>query len=61
MMMTAGYFRPLPDLPKPFWRYPVSYINYSAWALQVSLRLQTTIVPPKEKSPNFKCMVCIAR
>ncbi|KAF5931301.1 hypothetical protein HYC85_032174 [Camellia sinensis] len=35
MMMTAGFFRFLPDLPKPFWRYPMSYINYMAWALQV--------------------------
>ncbi|KAI7983919.1 ABC transporter G family member 15 [Camellia lanceoleosa] len=34
MMMTAGFFRFLPDLPKPFWRYPMSYINYMAWALQ---------------------------
>ncbi|XVF69603.1 hypothetical protein PTKIN_Ptkin11bG0094300 [Pterospermum kingtungense] len=34
MMMTAGYFRLLPDLPKIFWRYPVSYINYGAWGLQ---------------------------
>ncbi|KAE9462213.1 hypothetical protein C3L33_05881, partial [Rhododendron williamsianum] len=34
MMMTAGFFRLLDDLPKPFWRYPVSYISYGAWALQ---------------------------
>ncbi|KAF5725469.1 ABC transporter family protein [Tripterygium wilfordii] len=34
MMMTSGYFRWLPDLPKTFWRYPISYINYGAWALQ---------------------------
>ncbi|EPS66360.1 hypothetical protein M569_08416, partial [Genlisea aurea] len=34
MMMTAGFFRLLPDLPKPFWRYPVSYIGYGAWSLQ---------------------------
>ncbi|CAL5423739.1 unnamed protein product [Camellia sinensis] len=34
MMMTAGFFRFLPDLPKPFWCYPMSYINYMAWALQ---------------------------
>lgn len=34
MMMTSGFFRQLPDLPKPFWRYPVSYINYGSWALQ---------------------------
>ncbi|WCJ36870.1 ABC-2 type transporter family protein [Euphorbia peplus] len=34
MMMTSGFFRLLNDLPKPFWRYPVSYINYGAWGLQ---------------------------
>lgn len=34
MMMTAGFFRLLSDLPKPFWRYPVSYISYGSWALQ---------------------------
>ncbi|KAL5538216.1 hypothetical protein UlMin_043886 [Ulmus minor] len=34
MLLTAGFFRLLPDLPKPLWRYPVSYINYGAWALQ---------------------------
>uniref|UniRef100_A0A7N0RJG5 ABC transporter domain-containing protein n=1 Tax=Kalanchoe fedtschenkoi TaxID=63787 RepID=A0A7N0RJG5_KALFE len=32
--LTAGYFRPLPDLPKPFWRYPTSFIGYESWALQ---------------------------
>ena len=36
MMMTAGYFRQIPDLPKFFWRYPISYINYGAWGLQVT-------------------------
>ncbi|XP_019702651.1 ABC transporter G family member 15 [Elaeis guineensis] len=34
MMMTAGFFRLLPDLPKLFWRYPVSVISYGSWALQ---------------------------
>ncbi|OAY48497.1 ABC transporter G family member 15 isoform X2 [Manihot esculenta] len=34
MMITSGFFRRLPDLPKVFWRYPVSYINYGAWGLQ---------------------------
>nr|XP_043613509.1 ABC transporter G family member 12-like isoform X2 [Erigeron canadensis] len=34
MMMTAGFFRLFPDLPKLFWRYPVSYINSLSWALQ---------------------------
>ncbi|XP_031113512.1 ABC transporter G family member 15-like [Ipomoea triloba] len=34
MMVSAGFFRLLPDLPKVFWRYPVSYVNYMSWALQ---------------------------
>ncbi|CAL5423729.1 unnamed protein product [Camellia sinensis] len=34
MMMTAGFFRLLNELPKPFWRYPISYISFGAWALQ---------------------------
>ncbi|XP_061359630.1 ABC transporter G family member 15-like [Gastrolobium bilobum] len=34
MMMTAGYFRQIHDLPKIFWRYPISYINYAAWGLE---------------------------
>ncbi|KAI4306736.1 hypothetical protein L6164_029989 [Bauhinia variegata] len=34
MMMTAGYFRLFPDLPKFFWRYPISYLNYGAWGLE---------------------------
>ncbi|XP_027168411.1 ABC transporter G family member 15-like [Coffea eugenioides] len=34
MMMTAGFFRLLPDLPKIFWRYPVSLMSYGSWSLQ---------------------------
>ncbi|XP_073015938.1 ABC transporter G family member 12-like [Primulina eburnea] len=34
MMATSGFFRRLPELPKPFWRFPVSYINYMTWGLQ---------------------------
>ncbi|KAI4386244.1 hypothetical protein MLD38_004190 [Melastoma candidum] len=34
LMMTSGFFRLLPDLPKPFWRYPISYLSYGSWALQ---------------------------
>jgi len=35
--MTSGYFRRILDLPKFFWRYPISYINFGAWGLQVNL------------------------
>ncbi|KAL8156488.1 ABC transporter G family member 15-like isoform X2 [Apium graveolens] len=34
MMMTSGFFRLLPDLPKVIWRYPISYISYGSWSLQ---------------------------
>ncbi|VFQ95549.1 unnamed protein product [Cuscuta campestris] len=34
MMASAGFFRLMPDLPRVFWRYPVSYVNYMSWALQ---------------------------
>ncbi|XP_020550000.1 ABC transporter G family member 15-like [Sesamum indicum] len=34
MMITSGFFRPVVDLPKPVWRYPISLIGYGAWSLQ---------------------------
>ncbi|KAB5519515.1 hypothetical protein DKX38_023834 [Salix brachista] len=34
MMMASEIFRPVPDLPKIFWRYPVSYISFATWAIQ---------------------------
>lgn len=40
MMMTSGFFRLLEELPKPFWRYPISYISYGAWALQGAYKNQ---------------------
>ncbi|KAG8370990.1 hypothetical protein BUALT_Bualt13G0040600 [Buddleja alternifolia] len=38
MMMTAGFFRTLRELPKPIWRYPISYIGYGSWALQGAIK-----------------------
>ncbi|KAL9261322.1 ABC transporter G family member 15-like protein [Drosera capensis] len=54
MMMTSGFFRQLPDLPKPFWRYPISYITYGSWALQGGckndlLRLEFDMLPGQPK------------
>jgi hypothetical protein len=37
MMLTSGFFRLLPELPKIFWKYPVSYIVYGSWGLKVQL------------------------
>lgn len=34
-MLVSGYFRLPHDIPKPFWRYPMSYISFHYWALQV--------------------------
>eukprot|EP01018_Ginkgo_biloba_P012579 Gb_34149 [translate_table: standard] len=33
-MLVAGFFRFMDDLPKPVWRYPMSYISFNSWALQ---------------------------
>ncbi|KAJ7975503.1 ABC transporter G family member 11 [Quillaja saponaria] len=33
-MLVSGYFRLPHDIPKPFWRYPMSYISLHFWSLQ---------------------------
>lgn len=33
-MLVAGYFRLPGDIPKPVWRYPVSFLSFDFWALQ---------------------------
>lgn len=33
-MLVAGYFRLPGDIPKPVWRYPVSFMSFDFWALQ---------------------------
>lgn len=35
-MLVAGFFRLIDDLPKPVWRYPLSYIGFDMYALQVT-------------------------
>ena len=34
-MLVAGYFRLPGDIPKPVWKYPVTYMSFDFWALQV--------------------------
>ncbi|KAL1351256.1 hypothetical protein HN51_015181 [Arachis hypogaea] len=34
MMMPSNAFRRMIDIPKFFWRYPMSYISYIAWSIQ---------------------------
>ncbi|XP_028759017.1 ABC transporter G family member 15 [Neltuma alba] len=38
MIMCSPMFRPLPDLPKFFWRYPMSYLSFATWAVQGQLK-----------------------
>ncbi|XP_054801210.1 ABC transporter G family member 15-like isoform X2 [Prosopis cineraria] len=38
MVMCSPLFRPLPDLPKLFWRYPMSYLSFATWAVQGQLK-----------------------
>ncbi|KAI9074880.1 hypothetical protein K1719_043188 [Acacia pycnantha] len=52
MMMTSGYFRLRPDLPKVFWRYPILYINFGACGLQ--LQWQQSSYPSDSSSSNLK-------
>ncbi|CAL9753338.1 unnamed protein product [Musa acuminata subsp. burmannicoides] len=33
-MLVSGYFRLPNDIPKPFWRYPMTYISFDYWSLQ---------------------------
>ncbi|KAI4347399.1 hypothetical protein L6164_008214 [Bauhinia variegata] len=33
-MLVSGYFRLPNDIPKPVWRYPMSFISFHFWALQ---------------------------
>lgn len=40
-MLVSGYFRLPNDIPKPFWRYPMSYISFHFWALQVKQQANT--------------------
>jgi hypothetical protein len=36
-MLVAGFFRLPKDIPKPLWRYPLSYMGFDMYALQVSI------------------------
>jgi hypothetical protein len=37
-MLVAGFFRLPKDVPKPLWRYPLSYLGFDMYALQVGKR-----------------------
>ncbi|CAA6669549.1 unnamed protein product [Spirodela intermedia] len=37
-MLVSGHYRLPQDLPKPVWKYPLSYISFHFWALQYVLQ-----------------------
>ena len=43
-LLVSGFFRLPHDLPKVIWRYPMMYIGFHMYALQVSLSLKHLIV-----------------
>lgn len=56
-MATAGFFRLLPELPKPFWKYPISYINFMSWGLQGAYKndmIGLEFDPPNPSDPKLK-------
>ncbi|GLT95964.1 hypothetical protein SLE2022_136150 [Rubroshorea leprosula] len=57
MMMPSNLFRRLPDIPRFFWRYPMSYISYAAWAIQGQYKNDMTGLefdPPIPGQPKLK-------
>ncbi|KAH8958926.1 hypothetical protein BDL97_06G053400 [Sphagnum fallax] len=57
-LLVAGFFRLRLDLPKPVWRYPMSYISFHTYALQgmyqndfLSLTFQNSIMNGKPVGP----------
>jgi len=42
MMLVAGYFRLRDELPKPVWKYPVSYLAFHTYAIEGLLENEYT-------------------
>lgn len=36
-MLLGGFFMRIDKIPKPLWRYPLSYISFDMYALQVTI------------------------
>ncbi|WCJ33443.1 ABC-2 type transporter family protein [Euphorbia peplus] len=34
LTIASGLYRAVPDMPKLFWRYPMSYISFTSWAVK---------------------------
>jgi hypothetical protein len=45
-MLVAGFFRLPKDIPKPLWRYPLSYLGFDMYALQVGIKFYSFSLKP---------------
>ncbi|OMO52903.1 ABC transporter-like protein [Corchorus olitorius] len=52
-MLVSGYFRLPNDIPKPVWRYPMSYISFHFWALQGQSKIDLKGLLFDNQSPDF--------
>ncbi|KAH7511837.1 hypothetical protein FEM48_Zijuj12G0024800 [Ziziphus jujuba var. spinosa] len=57
MMMPSIIFRKLSEIPKFFWRYPISYLSYAAWSTQGQYKndmIGLEFDPPTAGEPKLK-------
>lgn len=47
MMLAAGHFKIRNALPKPIWTYPLAYISFHTYSIEVYLHIQNTIEKKK--------------
>ncbi|XP_010069548.2 ABC transporter G family member 11 [Eucalyptus grandis] len=52
-MLVSGYFRLPKDIPKPVWRYPMSYISFHFWALQGQYQNDLSGMVFENQSPDL--------
>lgn len=52
-MLVSGYFRLPNDIPKPFWRYPMSYISFDYWSLQAQYQNDLEGILFDNQSPDL--------
>jgi hypothetical protein len=60
-MLVAGFFRLVDDLPKPVWRYPLSYIGFDMYALQVQKKSSSSQPTASQKSSSSRYSILNAR
>ncbi|MQL91996.1 hypothetical protein Taro_024611 [Colocasia esculenta] len=52
-MLVSGHYRLPDDIPKPVWRYPLSYISFHYWALQAQSKNDLAGLTFDNQSPDL--------